>query len=79
MKNLKKMKWLVLALAGLTLAGSVMTADAADVNSRTENGSQVRRISSTPWEGEESLPLTDTWDKTFPKSDKVDRRTCAAS
>lgn len=72
MKNLKKMKWLVLALAGLTLAGSVMTADAADVSSRTENGSQVRRISSTPWEGEESLPLTDSWDKTFPKSDKVD-------
>lgn len=72
MKNLKKMKWLVLALAGLTLAGSVMTADAADVSSRTENGSPVRRISSTPWEGEESLPLTDTWDKTFPKSDKVD-------
>lgn len=72
MKNLKKMKWLVLALAGLTLAGSVMTVDAADVSSRTENGSPVRRISSTPWEGEESLPLTDTWDKTFPKSDKVD-------
>lgn len=72
MKNLKKMKWLVLALAGLTLAGSVMTVDAADASSRTENGSQVRRISSTPWEGEESLPLTDTWDKTFPKSDKVD-------
>lgn len=72
MKNLKKMKWLVLALAGLTLAGSVMTVDAADVSSRTENGSQVRRISSTPWEGKESLPLTDTWDKTFPKSDKVD-------
>lgn len=72
MKNLKKMKWLVLALAGLTLAGSVMTADAADVSSRTENGSPVRRISSTPWEGEESLPLTDSWDKTFPKSDKVD-------
>lgn len=72
MKNLKKMKWLVLALAGLTLAGAVMTVDAADVSSRTENGSQVRRISSTPWEGEESLPLTDTWDKTFPKSDKVD-------
>lgn len=72
MKNLKKMKWLVLALAGLTLAGSVMTVDAADVSSRTENSSPVRRISSTPWEGEESLPLTDTWDKTFPKSDKVD-------
>lgn len=72
MKNLKKMKWLVLALAGLTLAGSVMTVDAADVSSRTENGGQVRRISSTPWKGEESLPLTDTWDKTFPKSDKVD-------
>lgn len=72
MKNLKKMKWLVLALAGLTLAGVVMTVDAADVSSRTENGSPVRRISSTPWEGEESLPLTDTWDKTFPKSDKVD-------
>ena len=72
MKNLKKMKWLVLALAGLTLAGSVMTADAADVNSRTENGSPVRRISSTPWAGEETLPLTDSWDKTFPKSDKVD-------
>lgn len=72
MKNLKKMKWLVLALAGLTLAGAVMTVDAADVSSRTENGSQVRRISSTPWEGEESLPLTDSWDKTFPKSDKVD-------
>lgn len=72
MKNLKKMKWLVLALAGLTLAGSVMTVDAADVSSRTENGSQVRRISSTPWEGEETLPLTDSWDKTFPKSDKVD-------
>lgn len=72
MKNLKKMKWLVLALAGLTLAGAVMTVDAADVSSRTENGSQVRRISSTPWEGEESLPLTDTWDKTFPKSDRVD-------
>lgn len=72
MKNLKKMKWLILALAGLTLAGSVMTVDAADVSSRTENGSPVRRISSTPWEGEESLPLTDTWDKTFPKSDKVD-------
>lgn len=72
MKNLKKMKWLVLALSGLTLAGSVMTVDAADVSSRTENGSPVRRISSTPWEGEESLPLTDTWDKTFPKSDKVD-------
>ncbi len=72
MKNLKKMKWLVLALAGLTLAGAVMTVDAADVSSRTENGSPVRRISSTPWEGEEPLPLTDTWDKTFPKSDKVD-------
>lgn len=72
MKNLKKMKWLVLALAGLTLAGSVMTVDAADVSSRTENSSPVCRISSTPWEGEESLPLTDTWDKTFPKSDKVD-------
>lgn len=72
MKNLKKMKWLVLALAGLTLAGAVMKVDAADVSSRTENGSQVRRISSTPWEGEESLPLTDSWDKTFPKSDKVD-------
>lgn len=72
MKNLKKMKWLVLALAGLTLAGSVTTVDAADASSRTENGSQVRRISSTPWEGEESLPLTDSWDKTFPKSDKVD-------
>lgn len=72
MKNLKKMKWLVLALAGLTLAGSVMTVDAADVSSRTENGSPVRRISSTPWAGEETLPLTDTWDKTFPKSDKVD-------
>lgn len=72
MKNLKKMKWLVLALAGLTLARAVMTVDAADVSSRTENGSPVRRISSTPWEGEESLPLTDTWDKTFPKSDKVD-------
>jgi len=72
MKNLKKMKWLVLALAGLTLAGSVMTVDAADVSSRTENGSPVRRISSTPWEGEESLPFTDSWDKTFPKSDKVD-------
>lgn len=72
MKNLKKMKWLVLALAGLTLAGAVMTVDAADVSSKTENGSPVRRISSTPWEGEESLPLTDSWDKTFPKSDKVD-------
>lgn len=72
MKDLKKMKWLVLALAGLTLAGSVMTVDAADVSSRTENGSPVRRISSTPWAGEETLPLTDTWDKTFPKSDKVD-------
>lgn len=72
MKHLKKMKWLVLALAGLTLAGSVMTVDAADVSSRTENGSPVRRISSTPWAGEETLPLTDTWDKTFPKSDKVD-------
>lgn len=72
MKNLKKMKWLVLALAGLTLAGSVMSADAADVSSRTKNGSPVRRISSTPWAGEETLPLTDTWDKTFPKSDKVD-------
>lgn len=72
MKNLKKMKWLVLALAGLTLAGSVMTVNAADVSSRTENGSPVRRISSTPWAGEETLPLTDTWDKTFPKSDKVD-------
>lgn len=72
MKNLKKMKWLVLALAGLTLAGAVMTVDAADVSSRTENGSPVRRISSTPWEGEESRPLTDSWDKTFPKSDKVD-------
>lgn len=72
MKNLKKMKWLVLALAGLTLAGSVMTVDAADASSRTENGSQVRRISSTPLEGEEPLPLTDSWDKTFPKSDKVD-------
>ena len=72
MKNLKKMKWLVLALAGLTLVGAVMTVDAADVSSRTENGSPVRRISSTPWEGEESLPLTDSWDKTFPKSDKVD-------
>lgn len=72
MKNLKKMKWLVLALAGLTLTGSVMTVDAADVSSRTENGSPVRGISSTPWEGEESLPLTDSWDKTFPKSDRVD-------
>lgn len=72
MKNLKKMKWLVLALAGLTLAGSVMTVDAADVSSRTEKGNTVRQISSTPWTGEEPLPLTDTWDKTFPKSDKVD-------
>ena len=72
MKNLKKMKWLVLALAGLTLAGSVMTVNAADVSSRTENGSPVRRISSTPWKGEETLPLTDSWDKTFPKSDRVD-------
>lgn len=72
MKDLKKMKWLVLALAGLTLAGTVMTADAADVSSRTENGSPVRRISSTPWAGEEALPLIDSWDKTFPKSDKVD-------
>lgn len=34
MKNVKKIKWMILALAGLALAGSVMTAEAADVNSQ---------------------------------------------
>lgn len=63
---------MILALAGLALAGSVMTAEAADVNSQGEKGNGVRRISTTPWQGEEPLKLTDTWDKTFPKSDKVD-------
>ena len=63
---------MILALAGLVLAGSVMTAEAADVNSQGEKGNGVRRISTTPWQGEEPLKLTDTWDKTFPKSDKVD-------
>ena len=72
MKNLKKMKWMILALAGLALAGSVMTAEAADVNSQGEKGNGVRKISTTLWQGEEPLKLTDTWDKTFPKSDKVD-------
>lgn len=72
MKNVKKIKWMILALAGLALAGSVMTAEAADVNSQGEKGNGVRRISTTPWQGEEPLKLTDTWDKTFPKSDKVD-------
>lgn len=72
MKNLKKMKWMILALTGLVLAGSVMTADAADVNSQTEKANGVRKISTTLWPGEEPLKLTDTWDKTFPKSDKVD-------
>lgn len=72
MKNLKKMKWMILALTGLVLAGSVMTADAVDINSQTEKGNGVRKISTTLWPGEEPLKLTDTWDKTFPKSDKVD-------
>lgn len=72
MKNVKKMKWMILALAGLALAGSVMTADAADVNSQAEKAKVVRQISTTPWQGDEPLKLTDTWDKTFPKSDKVD-------
>lgn len=72
MKNLKKMKWMILALTGLVLASSVMTADAADVNSQTEKANGVRKISTTLWPGEEPLKLTDTWDKTFPKSDKVD-------
>lgn len=72
MKNLKKMKWMILALTGLVLAGSVMTADAADINSQTEKGNGVRKISTTLWPGEEPLKITDTWDKTFPKSDKVD-------
>lgn len=72
MKNVKRIKWMILALAGLALAGSVMTAEAADVNSQGEKGNGVRRISTTPWQGEEPLKLTDTWDKTFPKSDKVD-------
>ena len=72
MKNVKKIKWMILALAGLALAGSVMTAEAADVNSQGEKGNGVRRISTTPWQGEEPLQLTDTWDKTLPKSEKVD-------
>ncbi len=72
MKNLKKMKWMILALAGLALAGSVITADAADVNSQTEKANGVRKISTTHWPGEEPLKITDTWDKIFPKSDKVD-------
>lgn len=72
MKNVKKMKWLLLALAGLTLAGSMMTVEAADAGNKAEKGNAVRQISSTPWAGEEPLKLTDTWDKTFPKSDKVD-------
>lgn len=72
MKNLKKMKWMILALTGLVLAGSVMTAEAADVNSQGEKGNRVRRISTTLWPGEEPLKLTDTRDKTFPKRDKVD-------
>ncbi|GEM_PF-5752598 len=38
MKNVKKMKWMILALAGLALAGSMMTADAADVNGQAEKG-----------------------------------------
>lgn len=36
MKNVKKIKWMILALAGLALAGSVMTVEAADVNSQGE-------------------------------------------
>lgn len=72
MKNLKKMKWMILVLAGLALAGSAMTAEAADVNSQGEKGNGVRKISTTLWPGEEPLKITDTWDKIFPKSDKVD-------
>lgn len=63
---------MILALAGLALAGSMMTADAADVNGQAEKAKALRQISTTPWSGEEPLKLTDTWDKTFPKSDKVD-------
>lgn len=48
MKNVKKIKWMILALAGLALAGSVMTAEAADVNSQGEKGNGVRRISTPP-------------------------------
>lgn len=72
MKNVKKMKWMILALAGLALAGSMMTADAADVNDQAEKAKALRQISTTPWPGDEPLKLTHTWDKTFPKSDKVD-------
>lgn len=71
MKNVKKMKWMILALAGLAVAGSVMTADAADVKSQADKGNGARQISTTPWQGDEPLKLTDIWDKTFPKSDKV--------
>lgn len=72
MKNVKKMKWMILALTGLALAGSMMTADAADVNGQAEKAKALRQISTTPWPGDEPLKLTHTWDKTFPKSDKVD-------
>ena len=36
MKDLKKMKGLALVLTGLTLAGLVMTADAADMAGKME-------------------------------------------
>lgn len=67
MKNLKKMKWFSLVLAGL-----VMPVDAADVSNKSGKAGAVHQISSTPWEGEEHLKLTSAWDKTFPESDKVD-------
>lgn len=72
MKDLKKMKGLALVLAGLTLAGLVMTADAADMAGKSGKDGAVHQISSTLWEGEEHLKMTNKWDKTFPKSDKVD-------
>lgn len=72
MKDLKKMKGLALVLTGLTLAGLVMTADAADMAGKSGKDGAVHQISSTPWEGEEHLKMTNKWDKTFPESDKVD-------
>lgn len=49
MKNLKKMKWFSLVLAGL-----VMPVDAADVSSKSGKAGAVHQISSTPWEGEKT-------------------------
>lgn len=48
MKNVKKMKWMILALAGLALAGSMMTADAADVNGQAEKQRPCGRFLPPP-------------------------------